>query len=66
MTNKQSQTAGRKRACADEVWCRNNATTEEKMAFWNHWCVTQWGMPTFGIMRQCIIATRAATEARNA
>jgi hypothetical protein len=35
----------------NEIWCRKNITTEESQLFWQNWCQTQWGMPTFAVMR---------------
>ena len=47
-----------KRTDPDETWCRKNVTTDESKAFWENWCQTQWGMPTFAIMRSTIEAQR--------
>lgn len=44
----------------DEKWCRTQVTPAEALAFWKNWSETQWGMPDFSIMRQCIEARRAA------
>lgn len=51
--------ASRKKSDPNEVWCRKNVTADESASFWKHWCETQWGMPTFEIMRRCVVARRA-------
>lgn len=38
----------------DETWCRSNITNEEHKVFWNNWCETQWGMPTFSVKREWV------------
>lgn len=50
----------RKKSDPDEIWVRQNATPDESATFWKGWCDSQWGMPTFNIMRQCVMAQRAA------
>lgn len=43
----------------NQIWCTANVTPEESRMFWEHWSATQWGMPTFQVMRDFIELRRA-------
>lgn len=52
------------RSDPNQRWCQNHATPEEFLAAFKSYTDTQWGLPTFSIIRFLIEARRSAEVIR--